>query len=56
MYDFTSALVVFFVFAAVASTVAVAVLVSVVADLLANRGRVAAPVRLEQPLTSRRAA
>ena len=56
MYDLTAPVIAFFVIAAIATTVAVTVLVSVVADLLAGRGQVAVPIRLEQPLTSRRAA
>ena len=56
MYDLTAAAITFLVLAAVAGTIAGAVLVSVVADLLAGRGRVAVPIRLEQPIASRRAA
>ena len=56
MYDFTAALVTFFVFAGVATTAAVTVLVRVGGDLLAQRARVAVPIRLQQPVAGRRAA
>ena len=56
MYDLTAAVITFIVIAAVATTVAVTVLVGVVADLLAGRGQITVPIRLEQPLVSRRAA
>ena len=56
MYDLTTAAVTFLVIAGIAAAVAVLVLVRVLGDLLAERARVAVPVRLEQPLTERRAA
>lgn len=50
MYDFTAALVAFFVLAGVASTAAVVVLVGVVGDLLAARTRAVTAVAIAQPV------